>query len=132
MPIFIGAGLMVRNRSLVTLGKRPNMRAIAREPGMPSRKLTAVKEKEWQQKVKGFLKAELKRKNVTYAVLVQSLQQLGFEETEDNIKNKISRGTFSATFLFQCMEAIGTQIVALNVPYYGSVEYSGILNEDRS
>ncbi len=123
---------MIGNRSLVTLGKRPNIHAIAREHGMPSRKLTDVKEKEWQQKVKGFLKAELKRKNVTYAGLVQSLQHLGFEETEDNIKNKISRGTFSATFLFQCMEAIGTQIVALNVPYYENVDYSRVLTEDRS
>ncbi|ADP72471.1 hypothetical protein Rvan_3278 [Rhodomicrobium vannielii ATCC 17100] len=68
----------------------------------------------WSDYVKGLLKAELKRKNVTYKQLVDKLAALGVSETEANIKNKVSRGGFSAVFLVQCLAAIGVQSVRLD------------------
>lgn len=68
----------------------------------------------WSECVKGMLKAELKRKNVTYKQLVEKLGALGITETEANIKNKISRGGFSAVFLVQCLAAIGTHVLRLD------------------
>jgi hypothetical protein len=38
-----------------------------------------------------LLKAELKRRNVTYQELVEKLATLGVTETPENIANKISR-----------------------------------------
>jgi len=61
----------------------------------------------WEAKVKGLLKAELKRRNVTYAQLVERLAAIGVRETEPNIRNKLSRGKFTAVFLIQCLEAVG-------------------------
>ena len=55
-----------------------------------------------------LLKAELKRKGVTYAQLVERLAQLCVDEKEVNVRNKLSRGTFTAAFLLQCLEAIET------------------------
>ena len=72
-----------------------------------------VQEKEWENRVKGLLKAELKRRNVTYAELVERLKKFGVEETEPNIRNKISRGKFTAIFLVQCLEAIGTRSILI-------------------
>lgn len=66
-----------------------------------------VKEKEWEDKVKALLKSELKRKAVTYADLVGKLADLGVMDSEPNIRNKISRGKFTAVFLIQCLTAIG-------------------------
>lgn len=63
-------------------------------------------DKEWQDRVKGLLKAELKRRNVSYRGLAEKLAALGIQETETNIKNKISRGGFTAVFLIQCLQAI--------------------------
>ena len=54
-------------------------------------------------RVKGILKAELKRRNVSYRQLAVSLQALGIHETERNINNKISRGGFTAVFVVQCL-----------------------------
>ena len=71
-------------------------------------------ENAWSEYVKGLLKAELKRKNVTYKQLVEKLGGLGISETEVNIKNKVSRGGFSAVFLVQCLAAIGTHVVRLD------------------
>ena len=68
-----------------------------------------VKEKEWEDRVKGLLKGELKRRGVTYAELIGKLADIGVHETEPNIRNKISRGKFTAVFLFQCLAAIGVR-----------------------
>lgn len=72
-----------------------------------------VEEKEWENKVKGMLKAELKRRNITYADLVGKLADIGVMDSEPNIRNKISRGKFTAVFLVQCLEAIGANEVRL-------------------
>lgn len=73
-----------------------------------------VKEKEWEDRVKGLLKAELKRKNVTYAQLVGLLADQGVMDSEPNIRNKISRGKFTAVFLVQCLTAIGVESIRLD------------------
>jgi hypothetical protein len=71
----------------------------------------------WTEFVKGLLKAELKRKSVTYKQLVEKLAAIGVKDTEQNIKNKISRGGFSAVFLVQCLAVIDTHVVLLdNLP----------------
>ena len=68
---------------------------------------------EWEGMVKSLLKAELKRKNVTYAQLVGKLADIGVMDSEPTVRNKISRGKFTAVFLVQCLEAIGAQDLRL-------------------
>lgn len=70
-------------------------------------------DKDWQDRVKGMLKAELKRRNVGYRELAEKLTAMGQPDTELNIKNKISRGGFTAVFLVQCLEAIGCTTLRL-------------------
>jgi hypothetical protein len=50
--------------------------------------------------VKGILKAELKRRNISYADLADMLAAIGVKDNERNIANKIARGSFTAVFLF--------------------------------
>lgn len=69
---------------------------------------------DWTERVKGMLKAELKRKGVTYSELVEKLSKIGIQETEVNIRNKIARGGFTAVFFIQCLEAIGCQSLRLS------------------
>jgi microsomal dipeptidase-like Zn-dependent dipeptidase len=69
---------------------------------------------EWEAKVKGLLKAELKRRNVSYNQLVEKLAAVGVSETEPNIRNKLARGKFTAVFLVQCLEAIGASSLRLS------------------
>lgn len=61
-----------------------------------------------------LLKAELKRKGVTYAQLVDRLAAIGIDEKEVNIRNKLSRGKFTAAFLLQCLSAIGSRQLHLD------------------
>ena len=71
-------------------------------------------EKEWEDKVKGMLKGELKRRGVTYSDLVGKLADIGVMDSEPNIRNKLSRGKFTAVFLIQCLEAIGASSLRLS------------------
>ena len=71
-------------------------------------------DKQWENKVKGLLKAELKRKGITYQELAEKLTELGVAETSENIANKISRGKFTAVFLVQCMKAIECTVIRLD------------------
>ena len=63
----------------------------------------------WAAKARGLLKAELKRREVSYAQLVEKLATIGVTETQASIANKLSRGAFTAAFLLQCMAAIGAR-----------------------
>ncbi|MBZ8119177.1 hypothetical protein KUD11_11020 [Roseovarius sp. LXJ103] len=63
---------------------------------------------EWETKAANLLKAELKRKGVTYSQLSELIG-----EKEVNIRNKLSRGKFSAAFLLQSLAAIGTNDIRL-------------------
>jgi Domain of unknown function (DUF6471) len=73
-----------------------------------------VADTEWEAKVKGLLKGELKRRNVSYGQLVDKLAAIGVMDSEPNIRNKLSRGKFTAVFLIQCMEAIGANSLRLD------------------
>ncbi|WP_306026629.1 DUF6471 domain-containing protein [Oceaniradius stylonematis] len=68
---------------------------------------------DWEAKASNLLKAELKRKGVTYAQLVEKLSEIGVDEKEANIKNKLSRGKFTAAFMLQCLAAIGEREVRI-------------------
>ncbi|MDP3403913.1 MAG: DUF6471 domain-containing protein [Brevundimonas sp.] len=64
---------------------------------------------------KGILKGELKRRGLTYAQLVEKLAAQGIVETEANLRNKISRGAFTAAFFMQCLVAIGCDVVHIRI-----------------
>lgn len=59
-------------------------------------------------------KAELKRKGVTYAQLVDKLVTIGVEDKEANISNKLSRSKFTAAFFLQCLESIEVRSLQLD------------------
>ncbi|MDF3415449.1 hypothetical protein HKX54_13345 [Sulfitobacter sp. M57] len=63
---------------------------------------------DWEAKAANILKAELKRQGVTYAHLAELIG-----DKEPNVRNKLSRGKFSAAFMLQCLSAIHVTEVRL-------------------
>lgn len=61
--------------------------------------------------MKRLVKVELAREGLTLAQLAERLRDLGAEETEASVKNKLHRGTFSAVFLLQCLAVLGRDSV---------------------
>jgi Domain of unknown function (DUF6471) len=66
----------------------------------------AKTEAEIAERAARFLKAELKRADVTYEELASRLKAHGLNETRDSIAAKLKRGTFAATFLLGCLAAL--------------------------
>jgi hypothetical protein len=64
-------------------------------------------------RISRYVKAELKRANVSYAELARRLKDQGLEETEASITAKLNRSTFAATFFFATIKAIGRETVNL-------------------
>jgi hypothetical protein len=52
--------------------------------------------RDWSERTKRFLKAELKRADVSYEELAARLSEMGLQETRASVSNKISRGGFPA------------------------------------
>jgi 3-mercaptopyruvate sulfurtransferase SseA len=69
---------------------------------------------DWQERAKGLLKAELKRRSVSYKQLAEKLHELGVQENDRNIANKLARGGFSAVFMVQVLAAIGCHTLHLD------------------
>ncbi|HEY8138081.1 MAG TPA: DUF6471 domain-containing protein [Methylocystis sp.] len=68
----------------------------------------------WEDRAKRYLKAELKRANVSYKELAERLKKHGLEETEASIANKLARGKFAATFFLASLAEIGRSSIDLN------------------
>lgn len=69
---------------------------------------------DWSERTKRFLKAELKRSDVTHETLAARLTEMGMAETKASVANKISRGGFPASFFVATMKAIGRDVVRLD------------------
>jgi hypothetical protein len=68
---------------------------------------------DWNDRAANLLKSELKRHGLTYGGLVEKLAGIGVEEKEVNVRNKLSRGAFTAAYFLQCLEAIGVKDLRL-------------------
>lgn len=63
----------------------------------------------WNELSKRLLKSELAKRGISYSELAFRLNEIGISETKSSIDSKMCRGTFSASFLLQCLHVIGCQ-----------------------
>ena len=66
-------------------------------------------EKGWEELAKNILRAEMMKNGVSYATLAERLATLGITDNELNLRNKVSRGRFTAVFLMQCLKALDAE-----------------------
>lgn len=76
----------------------------------PKKKIPEV---DYSEVAKNVLKAELRRRAISYADLAAMLTAAGFPENDKNLNNKIARGGFSAAFLMQCLDVIGAKAIQI-------------------
>ena len=70
-------------------------------------------DKAWEEVAKNILRAEMMRNGVSYAGLVDRLGALGVNDNELNLRNKVSRGRFTAVFFLQCLKALDAEWIHL-------------------
>ena len=67
----------------------------------------------WKNKAKTLIKTELAKQDIDYVHLAQLLKNVGVEEDNINLSNKINRGTFSFIFVLQVCEVLGINSLRL-------------------
>jgi Domain of unknown function (DUF6471) len=100
------ASYLVTAESLVKHESTPYDDTSIMERDMPERT-------DWEERAKGIIRGEMARRGITYAQLVQRLEAIGIDENERNLRNKVSRGKFTAGFLLQCLVALGVSDLRL-------------------
>lgn len=71
-------------------------------------------EADWADDVKRLLRAEMARRGITYDQLSEKLAAIGIVDSSVNLRNKTARGRFSATFLLQCLTAMGARSLRIS------------------
>ena len=69
---------------------------------------------DWKAQAKQLIRAELKRRDLSYADLAKRMEVIGLKVNDRTIANKIATGSFSAVFFLQVMEAIGVKNLPLD------------------
>ena len=62
---------------------------------------------EWYIKAKAIIKSELAKQDISYEKLSDMLHDIGVDENNMNIANKLNRGKFSFGFALQIFKALG-------------------------
>lgn len=69
---------------------------------------------DWAKRAKLLLRAEMAGREVSYADLAKAFEKVGVKETEANLRNKVSRGSFTAAFFLQCLSLMGVRTLHLD------------------
>lgn len=66
-----------------------------------------------KNEAKEFIKIELKKQKITYSKLSEMMESKGYIYSENTIRSKINRGSFSFAFLLEVCESIEIEIYCL-------------------
>ena len=72
----------------------------------------------WPKIVTKILKAELAKRGVDYPTLVIKLHEINVSISVEDLRGRMSRGTFSAALFIQCLKAIGVTNLPLEESYF--------------
>ncbi|WP_292069838.1 DUF6471 domain-containing protein [Brevundimonas sp. UBA7534] len=72
---------------------------------------------------KGLLKAEMAKRRLTYEGLANLMWDHGIEENERNLRNKVSRGGFSAAWFFAVMMMMEVKMLDMSHSYETVSDY---------
>jgi hypothetical protein len=72
----------------------------------------------WSKIVTKILKAELAKRGVDYPTLVTKLREIDVNISVEDLRGRMSRGTFSAALFIQCLRAIGVANLPIENSYF--------------
>ena len=84
-----------------------------------------LEEKDWEDIAKNTLRAAMIQRGVSYSGLVEALSAVGVSDNEANLRNKVSRGRFTAVFLMQCLRALGVEWIHITPSFEGAPRDEG-------
>ncbi len=73
----------------------------------------------WSKIVTKILKAELAKRGIDYPTLVVKLHEINVDISVEDLRGRMSRGTFSAALFIQCLKAVGVTNLSLDESFFG-------------
>ena len=86
----------------------------------------AAMDRAGMQLAKGLLRAEMAKRRLTYGTLANMMTDYGIEENERNLRNKVSRGSFTAAWFFALMIMMEVKTLDLSHLYTSMSEHLGL------
>ncbi len=74
----------------------------------------------WAKIVTKILKAELAKREINYPTLVIKLHEMQVNISVEDLRGRMSRGTFSAALFIQCLKAVGVTNLSLEESFFDS------------
>lgn len=71
------------------------------------------KGRSWEDRARLYLKAEIVKADITYEELAERLEKQGVKDSAAGIANKLSRGTFMASWFLAVLAALETESVQI-------------------
>jgi hypothetical protein len=72
----------------------------------------------WSKVVTKILKAELAKRAIDYPALVARLNTINVNISVEDLRGRMSRGTFSAILFIQCLRAIGVTQLSIEESFF--------------
>lgn len=72
----------------------------------------------WTKIVTKILKSELAKRDLDYPSLVDKLREIKVDISVEDLRGRMSRGTFSAVLFVQCLRAIGVNNLLLEESFF--------------
>ena len=76
----------------------------------------------WSKIVLKILKAELAKRGIDYPALISKLTEINVNISVEDLRGRMSRGTFSAILFIQCLRAIGVTNLPIEESYFDSIK----------
>ena len=72
----------------------------------------------WAKVVTKILKAELAKRGIDYPTLTTKLHEINVNISVEDLRGRMSRGTFGAALFIQCLKAIGVTNLPIEESYF--------------
>lgn len=66
-----------------------------------------------KNRAKEFIKSELKKRKITYSMLSILMKERGYNYSDNTIRSKINRGSYSFSFLLEVCDSLNIDIICL-------------------
>ena len=63
-----------------------------------------------KNKARQIIKSEMAKRDLNYIKLAQLMKQKGYNESQDTLRTKINRGTFSFYFFLQLCDSLNLEL----------------------
>lgn len=72
----------------------------------------------WTKIVTKIVKAELAKRGMDYPTLITKLNEMNVNISVEDLRSRMSRGTFSAVLFIQCLKAMAVTSLPLEASYF--------------